>query len=546
MTRLRVFAAVVAGLLTAAAADPAVAQGGPVEPTGSRLRLYFQDLAASGDSAYLAAAGGDFRTLVQAYDNRGQGLTAFAFRVYFDPAVVAFDSARSSCPDSLAFPLQAPVLGPNYVELSAGGCTNATAYQHNVATLAFHLQGAASAGSGLYLEPLALTDRIGTGRVVDGEGYLAEVCLAVGLWGDVDDDARVNSRDALIALSNAVGLPTPGYIIARGDVDADGYVGSRDALAMLSASIGYAPAYGFRTGKGIPVSCAPEALLPRTSYYIRAGANPGVPGVSGLVVRTANDSAVVIVGDSAYASLNEGQGIRVSPDGAFVAFTCLWQGYQDICRANADGSGLLSLTAGSFSSHNAADWSPASDSIVFLRNNQIWLMASDGSNPHVIPSTPGATSVAWAPVAGSRRIAYTTDVYPGQVRTRDLDSAGTDSLVFDFGSTTGWSNYGYYPRRVDWSPAGDSLAFSLLVNGYGSVFVAPRSGGALARRGAVYNGASFATFPNWTTAGILYTSYESSTSGSQYRVFVLRPDGRVERLRRPDTQANWAAGMDKQ
>jgi hypothetical protein len=526
---------VLAGAL-GSAATPAAAQA----PTGYRLRLYFSEMEGLGDSVYSTPAGGTFDVRVREYDSRGYGLGAFTFRIYFDATKVAFVSARSSCPDSANSPLQTPVNGPNYVELSAPGCTT-TGTNYVVATVRFQVQAGATAGSSLYLEPRAVFDRTAATRSDDSDGDLDEVCLAVGVWGDVDDDALVNSRDALIALSNAVGLPTPGYFVARGDVDGDGALGSRDALAMLSASIGYAPAYGFRTGKGIATACAPQAVLPRPLYYFRSGTQPGVPGISGLVVRAAGDSAETIVGDSAEADVSFYQRLSVSPSGA-VVFVCV-RTYYDICRANADGSGLVNLTDGSFATNAAPAWSPAGDSIVFLRNNQIWVMSADGSGAHPIPFTPSVVyGVAWDPTPGSRRIAYTDlSVSPHTVHTRSLDSTVSDSVVYTAPSYVGTF------RFVDWSPAGDSLVFDVNVNGYRNALVIPRAGGAAARVALIGSESSQYAWPAWTDQGLLLTLYQNfPNQGSRLRLFQLRPDGRVVRLRRSDTQENYAAGMAKQ
>jgi len=506
-------------------------------PNGSPISLVFQDLQG-GDSAYVAQAGGTLDLLVNAYDQFGRGLTAFTFRLWYDPALLTFVSARSSCPDSVASPLSTPVTGANYVELSATGCQTFNAFQHNVATVRFQLAAGATAGTGIYLEPRALTDRAAVDRSPDGDGDFGEVCLGVGIWGDVDGDGVVNSRDALIALSNAVGLPTPGFFIARGDVDGDGYTGSRDALGMLSASIGYPPAFGFRTGRGIPTACAPQPVFARALYYIREGPLPGRAGISGLVVRAAGDSASVIVGDSADTSPNVDYRPRVSPNGAQVVFACYWDFYFNICRANADGSGLVSLTAGAFATDMSPDWSPASDSVVFVRNNQIWVMAADGANAHQIPSSPSVYSVAWAPTAGSRRIAYVTTAFPGEVRLRSLDSALVDSLVF--AATT----YARDIRSVDWSPGADSLAFAVRVNNYYATYLAPRGGGPAVRVAKV-QGPGFApdTRPTWTDQGVFITGI--GLYPFRNRLYLLRPNGTMVRIAR-DATGNFGPGMDKQ
>jgi Tol biopolymer transport system component len=258
-------------------------------------------------------------------------------------------------------------------------------------------------------------------------------------------------------------------------------------------------------------------------------------------VRSANDSASSIVGDSADTGPSVDYRPRVSPNGAQVVFVCYWQFYLNICRADADGSGLVNLTAGAFSTDMSPDWSPASDSIVFVRNNQVWVMAADGANAHQIPSSPTVYSVAWAPLAGSRRIAYITTPFPGQVRTRDLDSAGTtDSLVFA-GST-----YASDLRSVDWSPGADSVAFSVRVNGYFATYLAPRGGGPAVRVANV-PGPSFSpdTRPAWTDQGVFVTAAPAYPSPQRNRLFLHRSNGTMVRVGR-DPTGTFGPGMDKQ
>lgn len=528
---------VLVGLLAFEAPAAAVAQ------TGSTIRLLFGELEASQDTAYATPAGTDVSLTVRAQDDASRGAGAFTFRIYFDPARVSFVTARSSCPDSVANPLNTPVTGSNYVELSAGGCATFGVFQHDVATVRLQLAGGATTGSSLHLEPVALNDRLATNRTADAVGDVDELCLAVGIWGDVDDDGLVNSRDALIALSNAVGLPTPGFFISRGDVDADGYVGSRDALGMLSASIGYPPTFGFRIGRGIATACAPQPVFPRALYSMRQGVYPGVAGVSGLVVRAAGDSVPTIVGDSADAAPFLDNRPRVSPNGSQVVFVCYWDmgsgRYFNICRADANGSGLVNLSGGGFSTDQSPDWSPANDSIAFVRDNQIWIMAADGSNQHVVPSSPSVYSVAWDPTPGSRRLAYTL-TSPREVRTRDIDNATTDSLVF--AATT----YASDLRSADWSPAGDSIVFAAYVNfQWNGVYVAARTGGGATRIARLDGPSPPDPKPAWTDQGIFFSVYQDYPTPSRHRLFVLRPNGLIERIGR-DPVGNFGPGMDKQ
>jgi len=134
-------------------------------------------------------------------------------------------------------------------------------------------------------------------------------CRSYGTWGDVDLDGRSNSRDALIALSKVVGLALdtaridtisvdplvvdttvsmrPGFA----DVDGDGFVTSRDALIIISHAVGL-PVPGFRIGMpaaaggcapglGITITAAPDTLELQTgqeaSFAVSAHDGAGLP-----------------------------------------------------------------------------------------------------------------------------------------------------------------------------------------------------------------------------------------------------------------------------
>lgn len=82
-----------------------------------------------------------------------------------------------------------------------------------------------------------------------------------GTWGDVDRNGTVEGADALIVLSEAVGLNVSQYALPLGDVDSSGTRNPRDALIILSYAIGINTA-GFRVGQAIggAVCTQPGAL----------------------------------------------------------------------------------------------------------------------------------------------------------------------------------------------------------------------------------------------------------------------------------------------
>jgi hypothetical protein len=501
--------------------------------SGYQMRIQF-DIA--GDSVAAVPDTGRLDLVLRSLDFRGSGLDSFALRLAFDGTKLEFVEGLKLCPD-VSVPLNL-LRGDGYVDVSTSSCNGS--YDQQIARLTFRLRAGAADGGTIGLRALALTDNGGLDRTADFVGDFAEVCHASALWGDVDDNLKINSRDALVTLSAAVGLPTPGFKLARGDVDGDGAVSARDALFIVAASIEL-PTPGARVGRWIPDRCVPQVLLPRPLYFSRGGTTPGQAAFgSGLSIRAALDSAVTVVGGSADALLYYQWRPRVSPDGSTVLFVCLdSSNLPNVCKANADGSGVVRLTSGS-SVDQSPDWSPDGSQIVFVRGGQLYTMNPDGSGVALVPSSPtGVRSVAWQPVAGSRRVAYTIGGYgvSAGVHTRSLDSPADDLLVVGAPSCC----VRYDVRFVDWSPAGDWLVFDVLLNGNRVVMVAGNVAGAAPRTVASWvSGAVL--HPAWTDQGLLFSAFWNGL----YRLFLLKPDGTVGRIGRGDNRDNLAPGMLRQ
>lgn len=513
------------GLTAVAAAAPA--------QTGNRLPLRF---VPNGDTVFGALPGKDFTISVQSdYDGSGWGIDSFALRFPFDAARLAFVSATKVCPDT-SVPLNTSVVG-NVLTVSTASC-NAFYFGQPLFQLTFQLLGGAVDGTWISMTPVTVHDNGGNDRLGDATGDVAQVCHATGVWGDVSNDGVVNSLDALVTLSGAVGLSTGPYSLANADVDADGQVTSRDALGMLSASIDL-PTSGFRVNQGIVDRCAPQLILPRPLYFSRGSADPGAPGVSGLTIRAAGDSTVLIAGDSSDATGYNHWRPRVSPDGTQILFVCDNPYYYDagICKADANGGNVVHLTGLTGSNESSPDWSPDGTQIVFVRNNQIWMMDSSGAAQAQAPSSPfnGVTSVSWRPVPGSHRVAYTTTaVASGELHTVVLDTIGTDILVKQMTccSLT-------FPRFVDWNATGDSLLFDAFVDGYSAIVGAPAAAGAVPDvRTSLASGV--AEQPVWTDQGVVFVA---NIGG--YRLFLRRPDGSLVRVRSDNTD-NFQPGMRRQ
>ena len=105
---------------------------------------------------------------------------------------------------------------------------------------------------------VSLQELVNAGTFVDllpiGQTTPATLCVSTGLFGDLDESGTVNSFDALLIVTNAVGLPIAPRTTANGDVDGDGQVSTRDALIVLTHAVGL-PVGGFRVARVNPGAC---------------------------------------------------------------------------------------------------------------------------------------------------------------------------------------------------------------------------------------------------------------------------------------------------
>ncbi len=206
----------------------------------------------------------------------GRSLGAYRLRLVTDPAQLSYSQVLS--PSGFAEPLvnTDSVYSSGVLKLTAlrpGGATGVI----TLFTIRFYVYTDA-APSAITLDLQELTeagtfaDLLPLAQVVDGV-----FCRSLGTWGDTDFDGVSNSRDGLIALSKVVGLPADTLVVdtifngegydydtllivqsALADVDADGNVTSRDALIILSNSVGL-PVTGFRIGLPAAGACGTGA-----------------------------------------------------------------------------------------------------------------------------------------------------------------------------------------------------------------------------------------------------------------------------------------------
>jgi hypothetical protein len=394
------------------------------------------DFHRTSDSAVGAVPGAEFGLPIRAF-NFGYPyyLASATVTVFFDPAKVTVIGAASN-----DMSVTSTSIGTGSVTVSAYGFNSATEIE--LFDLRLMLNAGVTDGAYLWMRVDAVDlqycpfycsviSAVGVTRV-------GQVCYATELYGDVDADARIGSRDALIVLSAAVGLPVSGFNLGLGDVDADGLTNSRDALMMMSYAIGL-PIYtaGVRVGQGIPVACPGVTAPGEDVVFVSATGSADTL----LFLAAASTTPAVVTsggGGTIYRP-------RLRSDGAAVTYVCRdGFGYDQICRISPAGTGFAQLTS-SFEYHYSPDWSPDTTQIGFRSSSSIWKMSGDGSNQAFVYQPPSYSTgeLSWS--RNGLQFAYSAS----NAFTINVDGT-LDAIVPSSDASV---------ETVRWSPAGDSLAY---------------------------------------------------------------------------------------
>jgi hypothetical protein len=328
------------------------------------------------------------------------------------------------------------------------------------------------------------------------------MCYATEQYGDLDGNGRVESRDALITLTGAVGLPVGGFNLALGDVDGDNLTSSRDALMMLSYAVSLPIYVANRIAQGVPSACPPLGAAPEAIVFRRSAGS----GSDTLYLLPATSSTPAAVPNAAGTLSHP----RLAADGISVAYQCNdASSYPQVCRINTDGSAFAQLTSG-FNYSETPDWSPDGAKLSFRFNGYPYTMDNTGAGQ----VQTGANFMSYVATLAWNRDG-TVLAYPSS-GVRFVNSDGTNDVPV----TTGFTD----AVMIRWSPAGDSLAFTRPT---GRAYLVPSAGGT-ASLAFAFSTLAYRAF-DWGPPGFVFGLTQPGREGLYYLASPTAPLVRLTR-----------------
>ena len=206
---------------------------------------------------------------------------------------------------------------------------------------------------------------------------------------------------------------------------------------------------------------------------------------------------------SFYASL--------SPDGDTIYFSSRQTGNYEVYSMNLRGRGLRRLT-GNIGALYAPERSSMDDRIVFANNSdgaqRIWIMRTDGKNPHAVSSGPEDIDPTYSP--NGLQIAFAS-ARTGQRQLYVMERDGSELRQI--------TNLPDMGGRSSWSPDGRRLAFYAGPPENHNIYVINADGTGLVQltNGGDNLGPSWSPDGNW----IAFTSFRDGNN----EIYIMHPDG---------------------
>lgn len=252
---------------------------------------------------------------------RGDRLGAFTTALRWDPAILRLDAAGPGAFSAIT--VNADSAQQGVLKLTGANPNGATG-RVTVGVARFTPVQGTSTTIVVDVRELAAAGPLFTNALPEAAPENGLYCPARGYWGDADADRSAGSRDALLALSAAVGLDVSAFPdIGLADVDASTAIEARDALIILSHAVGI-DVSAFRVMRIAVGACGSEAVVayvvaPETAtvavnqgFFMQlrasvAGASRAIPDV---FWRSSNPAVLLVQQD--------GQAFAVSPGSATV------------------------------------------------------------------------------------------------------------------------------------------------------------------------------------------------------------------------------------
>jgi hypothetical protein len=397
-----------------------------------------------------ALAGDAFSVpIVLDHGTRSERVGSFALRVSWNPAVLHLDGVGSGTFGTVQWSLDSVNAGVlRLVGLAAGGAPV-------VSTLAVPQFSVVTADTATIV--LGLNELFAAGTFADLRTVTTasggRFCPALGRYGDVDGDGRADSRDALMVLSYAVGLPIAPHAPALGDVDGSATTTARDALIILSYAVGLdvsgtrtlalaAGACGGTPGR-LALDPVGVELLPGQGAQLTASATDalGAPVALQGVEWTSSDPAVASVsGSGRVVAFGPGTALvrarRANlPDSAQTVVTVLARRSLHVVDARAAGApNRLGSAAFPFASLTEAAQAATHDGDTVLVRAGTY-QENAGVNWGAGVTVLGDTTAAVPPrVVGAGSGTGMHFLQPGPNEVRYLEVSGFDTAVVLLGN----------------------------------------------------------------------------------------------------------------